>query len=102
MSDAYLAAIAEADAAIGRLLAAVPAATTVIFTSDHGGNGRDHLSAAPTDTTIPWMIAGPGVAGGRSLGGAVDIKDTFATAARVLGLSVPPGTPSRVIDEAFR
>ena len=102
MSDAYLAAIREADAAIGRLLAAVPAQTTVIFTSDHGGNGRDHLSTAPTDTTIPWAIAGPGVASGRTLASDVDIKDTFATAARVLGLTVPPGTPSRVVDEAFR
>jgi predicted AlkP superfamily pyrophosphatase or phosphodiesterase len=102
MSDAYLAAIVEADAAVGRLLAAVPASATVIFTSDHGGNGRDHLSSSPIDTTIPWMIAGPDIAAARTLGSDVDIKDTFATAARVLGLTVPPGTPSRVVEEAFR
>ena len=93
MSDAYLRAIGDADAAVGRLLAATPAGTTVIFTSDHGGNGRDHLSTADVDMTIPWMIAGPGVRAGRVLSGGIDIKDTAATAARVLGLRLPDGTP---------
>ena len=102
MSDAYLRAIGAADEAVGRLLAAVPATTAVIFTSDHGGSGRDHLSTADVDMTIPWMIAGPGVRSGLVLGGTVDIKDTAATAARVLGLQMPPGTPSRVVEEAFR
>ena len=101
MSDAYLRAIGDADTAVGRLLAATPAGTTVIFTSDHGGNGRDHLSTADVDMTIPWMIAGPGVRAGRVLSGGIDIKDTAATAARVLGLRLPEGTPSRVVDEAF-
>jgi predicted AlkP superfamily pyrophosphatase or phosphodiesterase len=101
MSDAYLGAIGEADAAVGRLLAATPAGTTVIFTSDHGGNGRDHLSTADVDMVIPWMIAGPGVRAGRVLSGGIDVKDTAATAARVLGLRLPDGTPSRAVEEAF-
>jgi predicted AlkP superfamily pyrophosphatase or phosphodiesterase len=101
MSDAYLRQIGETDAAVGRLLAAVPAGTTVIFTSDHGGIGRDHLTTQPLDTTIPWMIAGPRVAAGRVLVQPVDIKDTAATALRVLGLPLPAGIPSRPVAEAF-
>jgi predicted AlkP superfamily pyrophosphatase or phosphodiesterase len=102
MSEAYLRQIGVTDAALGRLLAAAPAGTTVILTSDHGGIGRDHLTTRPEDMTIPWMIAGPGVAAGRTLPGGIDVKDTAATAARVLGLRLPEGTPSRVVDEAFR
>jgi len=101
LSPPYFGAVEDADTAIGRLLAAVPPATTVIFTSDHGGNGHDHLTTADVDMTIPWMIAGPGVRSGRVLPGGVDVKDTAATAARVLGLRLPDGTPSRVVEEAF-
>ena len=101
MSDPYLRQVGDTDAAVGRLLAALPAGTTVILTADHGGNGRDHLSGGPEDVLVPWMIAGPGIAGGRILSAPVDVKDTAATALHVLGLRLPDGAPARPVLEAF-
>ena len=42
MSSAYLDAVAGADRAVGRVLAALPAGTTVIVTADHGGHDWTH------------------------------------------------------------
>ena len=58
---AYLAKVAEADEAVGRLLAALPAHTTVILTADHG-EGPDHAADVPENMTVPWIVAGPRVA----------------------------------------
>ncbi len=101
MSDAQLRQVGDTDTAVGRLLAAVPAGTVVILTADHGGNGRNHVTEQPFDMTVPWMIAGPGVAAGRVLTVPVNVKDTAATALSILGLRLPEGAPARVVTEAF-
>jgi predicted AlkP superfamily pyrophosphatase or phosphodiesterase len=101
MSDAQLRQVGDTDAAVGRLLAAVPATTVVILTADHGGLGTNHVTERPEDMTVPWMIAGPRVAAGRVLAVDVNAKDTAATALSVLGLRLPDGTPARVVQEAF-
>ena len=102
MSDPYLRQIGDTDAAVGRMLAALPPGTTVILTSDHGGIELNHVTDRPEDVLIPWMIAGPGVAAGRVLADPVDVKDTPATALQVLGLPSLPGAAGRPVLEAFR
>ncbi len=62
--DAYTAAVAHADRAIGRLLdvlAARPAFAQedwqIAVTTDHGGIGRNHGGTLDAETTIPFLVA---------------------------------------------
>jgi arylsulfatase A-like enzyme len=99
MSSEYLEAVAGADRAIGRVLAAVPAGTTVIVTADHGGHDGNHGTTQSVDMTIPWVVAGPRVLP-RALA-RVHTTDTAATAAWVLGLKLAGGAAGRPVIEAF-
>jgi phosphopentomutase len=101
MSAGYLAAVRRADEAVGRIVAALPPDMTIILTADHGGHDTAHGSNDPTDVTIPWIIAGPGIATGRPIAGTVRTMDTAATAARVLGIRLSPGTTGTPVAEAF-
>lgn len=101
MSAPYLAAVEAADAAIGRVLAALPRGVTVIVTADHGGKGRNHGQDISEDMTIPWIAVGPRVAVRGELGCSVKQTDTAATALYVLGLRLPEGAPAEVVQDAF-
>ncbi len=102
MSDDYKSAVSRADQAVGRLLLSLPADMTVILTADHGGHLNDHGTADAVDTTIPWIIAGPTIQSGRQLSSGIATVDTAATAAAILGVSLPADSNGRVISEAFR
>ncbi|MBL8058783.1 MAG: CapA family protein [Anaerolineales bacterium] len=101
MSDLYLFQLTRTDAAVGRLLSALPAEAVVILTADHGGHGLVHGRPIPEDLTIPWIIAGPGVPANHALAGPVSVMDTAATAAALLGLTLPPGAAGRPVTEAL-
>jgi predicted AlkP superfamily pyrophosphatase or phosphodiesterase len=100
MSASYLDAVAGADRAVGRLVAALPEGTTIIVTADHGGHDWNHGTTQGADMTIPWVVAGPRVAV-RPLSTRVQTTDTAATAAWVLGLGLPAGATGRPVLEAF-
>jgi arylsulfatase A-like enzyme len=95
MSPAYGRAVAEADAALARLLAAADAAYgaghyAVIVTADHGGHGHDHGSDDPRDVTIPWIAWGQGVAAaGEMAGASIRTVDTASTVLWLLGVAEP-------------
>ena len=101
MSSAYVAKVAEADAAIGRLLAALPAHTTVILTADHGGKDRSHGQDIPENMTVPWIVAGPKVVRRGEMTARVKQTDTAATALWALGLSLPGSCAGTVVREPF-
>jgi arylsulfatase A-like enzyme len=106
MSSTYLGTVSYTDEAVRRVLAALDEAglrqtTLVILTADHGGHGTTHGSDRPEDTTIPWIVAGPGVAPGRTLNTPVRTFDTAATAAWALGLVLPPDMDGQPVIEAF-
>ena len=106
MSSSYLQTVANTDIAVGRVLTALQEAgmaetTLVILTADHGGHDRGHGTSRAEDTTIPWIIAGPGVRRGHGLAADVRIQDTAATAAWALGLPLPEGMSGRPVLEAF-
>jgi len=101
MSVEYLAQVRAADGEVARLVAALPAGTTVIVTADHGGHGTKHSEGTAEDRTIPWIIAGPGVRQGTEIGAEVSVMDTAATAAFALGFALEPDAVGRPVDEAF-
>jgi Type I phosphodiesterase / nucleotide pyrophosphatase len=101
MSDEYLAGVAAADAAVGRLASALPADVTLIVTGDHGGHSSTHGTPTDDDTLVPWIIVGPGVAPARELTSRVTTMDTAATAAWVLGVRLDARASGRVVREAF-
>ena len=70
LSPAYLTAVRQTDALIGRILAAVSATpdTLVVVTADHGGQGRGHSDPHKlADYRIPFLVWGPGVPAGTDL-----------------------------------
>lgn len=106
MSPGYLATVANTDTAVGRLMAALDQAgqretTLVILAADHGGHDHSHGSAHPEDTTIPWIISGPGVRQGLAIPFPVSICDTAPTAAWALGLLLPADLDGRPLTEVF-
>jgi predicted AlkP superfamily pyrophosphatase or phosphodiesterase len=89
MSDAYLAAIGNADRCIRGVCRVLPDDTAVIVTSDHGGHENTHHSDLEEDMTIPFVLSGPGVPQGREMSGAFGILDVAPTVASLLGLTAP-------------
>jgi hypothetical protein len=105
MSPYQISIIRQADAALGMLLAELDARnlrgeTLIIVTSDHGGLGGGHGTAAREDMTIPWIAAGPGIQP-KTLTTLVHTMDTAATAAFALGLPLPAEWDGVPIYEAF-
>jgi predicted AlkP superfamily pyrophosphatase or phosphodiesterase len=97
-----MAAVAGADACVGRVLKAVDDAkltgsTAVIITADHGGFGRWH---GPDDIRcryIPWICIGPRIRQNLDLttldmstngSQLIDTEDTFCTACYLLGIPI--------------
>ncbi len=101
MSAAFMDKVAKADAAVGRIMGALPENTTLIVTADHGGHGSNHGTTDRLDMTIPWIVAGPRVRPGYAITGPVSTLDTTATAAYVLGLTLPADVPGKPVLEAF-
>lgn len=101
-TPAYFAAVEQADAMVGRILAALDRAgmresTLVILTSDHGGIGRSHGGESMAELEIPWIASGPGIAAGRRLTAPVLTADTAATAAAALGITLAPSATGRAV-----
>ncbi len=101
MSATFLDKVAKADAAVGRIMGALPENTTLIVTADHGGHGSNHGTTDRLDMTIPWIVAGPRIRPGYAITGPVSTLDTTATAAYVLGLTLPADVPGKPVLEAF-
>lgn len=101
MSATYKEKIAKADEALGRIMTALPENTTLIVTADHGGHGSGHGSTDRLDMTIPWIIAGPRIRPGYAITAPVSTLDTTATAAFLLGLTLPADITAKPVMDAF-
>jgi predicted AlkP superfamily pyrophosphatase or phosphodiesterase len=102
MTPAYRAALAEADRALAVVLRAIQDSglpVTVIVTTDHGGEGKDHWSHDTLDSTVPWICAGPGVKPGATITPS-SIVDVGPTAAALLRVTLP-GVEGRVVKECL-
>jgi predicted AlkP superfamily pyrophosphatase or phosphodiesterase len=106
LTPEYIAAVSEADALIGEIVAAMKTAgiydnSILIVTADHGGKDKQHGGATQQEIEIPWIIRGPGVATGKALQSHINTYDTAATAAHVLGLRAPDAWIAKPVLEAF-
>jgi predicted AlkP superfamily pyrophosphatase or phosphodiesterase len=101
MSAAYIEQVKAADTAFGRLSTYLPLGTTIIVTSDHGGAQRVHGTTARTDTTIPWIIAGPRVLRRGPITRNVRTTDTALTILAVLGITAPSNCTGKTVSEVF-
>jgi predicted AlkP superfamily pyrophosphatase or phosphodiesterase len=101
MSEGYLGQVATVDAALGTLLDGLPAGSTVLLQSDHGGHERNHGTEQLEDMTIPWVVAGPGIRSGHTIAAPVSLLDTAPTLARLLGLAPHHDWEGRCVEEIF-
>jgi predicted AlkP superfamily pyrophosphatase or phosphodiesterase len=96
-NEPYLSALAEVDALIGQVLAAVRARPQyaaekwlILATTDHGGRGTNHGGQTPEERTI-WMLAnGPGVKASVVEPGPVPQTAIAPTVFQFLRLPLPP------------
>lgn len=100
MSDEQIAAIENADACVGAVLASV-SDPTVILQSDHGGHERSHGTEMLEDMTIPWIASGPGIRKGHSIQSEVRTFDTCVTLGHLLGLTPAREWEGSVVEEAL-
>lgn len=102
MSDPYLAAVTNADAALGLVLAALERAgrlehTAILVTADHGGHERTHGTDQPEDMYVPLYAAGPGIAAGSKCADGVSILDVAPTVAALLKVAAPAEWDGRAL-----
>jgi predicted AlkP superfamily pyrophosphatase or phosphodiesterase len=103
MSDPYLEAAAEVDAAIGSLAEWADQAVFIV-TADHGGGGvraNEHDDPHPVNDHIPLVVAGPGVTRRHQLTRPISLLDIPATVLWWFGLPVPDRYEGRPLEDAF-
>jgi predicted AlkP superfamily pyrophosphatase or phosphodiesterase len=106
MSPEYMQAIEANDRAIGLALHALETAGlrdayTFLVQADHGGHGTDHGTDSPEDMTIPWILSGDGVKRRHEIQSPVNMVDTPATIAHILGLERPSVWEGKPVYEAL-
>jgi predicted AlkP superfamily pyrophosphatase or phosphodiesterase len=101
MSAEYIAQLKETDAAVSRLIGALPMGTTIILTADHGGQLRSHGTQQRLDMTIPWIIVGPRVSRRGLLTRPIRTVDTAVTVLGLLGLAAPRDAIGHPLTEPF-
>lgn len=104
-SPGYREAVLRVDAALAELVDALPPATLLVVTSDHGGGGaygsHQHGSGSDPDVRIPLLLRGPRVVPGSDPGEA-SILDVAPTILWALGLAPPFDYEGDVLLDVFR
>ena len=104
--------IAFVDREIGRLLRGLEekgalARTVVLATADHGeslgehGEGTHGLFVYNATLTVPWIVAGPGIAAGRVPDTVARGIDVLPTLLEYSGLPIPPSIEGRSLRPAL-
>jgi len=104
MSEPYLEAAAEVDAAVG-LLSQWTDDAALLVSADHGGGGvrqNEHDEPHPVNDHIPVVLAGPGVTRRHQLTRPISLLDLPATILWWFGVEVPACYEGRPLVEAFQ
>jgi predicted AlkP superfamily pyrophosphatase or phosphodiesterase len=106
MTEEYLTALRNVDAAIGKVIETVNETGTynqilIVITSDHGGKDRSHEGAYEENIRIPWIAIGDGVKHNHKIEKQVMIYDTAPTVLSGLGIEPPADWDGRQIKEIF-
>ena len=106
LTESYFAEVRVADQLLGDMLAAIRATgledrTVVLVAGDHGGEDKKHGGNTMGELEIPWIIAGPPIKPGFTIIEPVNIFDTAATLAQLLGLRPPSAWIARPVQSAF-
>lgn len=93
-STEYTAMCRKIDSLVGRVVACVdermnPSQTVIIFTADHGGIGTGHGGKSMSEMQVPYVLVGPGIEAGTTIGREVMKYDNAPTIAWLLGLEAP-------------
>ena len=103
MSEPYLEAVREADAAVAALRACA-ADSLLLVLADHGGGGleaRDHDAPHPVNDRIPLVLAGPRIRRRHVLRRPVSLLDVPPTILWFLGVEPPAAYEGGVLYDAF-
>ena len=97
----YFAMVAEVDAMVGRLVAAMQEmglsdSTYLIFSSDHGEMAMEHrqyykMNLYEPSVRVPLIVRGPGVRRGARVAAPVSLVDIHPTLMDMADLPHPPG-----------
>ncbi len=92
----YYAILTHADYHIGRILAALPEDTLVVFSGDHGLAVGEHgllgkQNCYDHSLRIPLVFAGPGVPKNKKNDALIYQNQIFATLCDLVGIPQPPG-----------
>ncbi len=108
MSDTYLAAVREADSAVGSIVRTLGVDSSfdndsviLIVTADHGGKDTTHVKPIPEIYTIPWICIGPGIPAGRRIKRVIRTYDTMPTVLKLLGVPIPGGLDGKPVVEVI-
>jgi len=102
----YFQSIGEIDTEIGKIIAGVKEMgiaqnTTIIITSDHGGNGLKNGGESMSEIEVPWIISGPGIKKNVLLETSNDQANTAPTIASVLGIKTPDEWIGKPVYDVF-
>jgi Type I phosphodiesterase / nucleotide pyrophosphatase len=103
MTEPYLEAVREVDAAAAQLRACA-ADSLLLVVADHGGGGvepRDHDEPHPLNDRIPLVLAGPRIRRRHVLRRPVSLLDVPPTILWFLGVDPPPTYEGGVLYDAF-
>lgn len=92
----YYAILTHADREIGRILAALPENTIVVFSGDHGLAVGEHglmgkQNCYDHSVRIPLVFAGPGIPKNKKNDALIYQNQIFATLCELVGIPAPPG-----------
>ncbi|WP_221284707.1 alkaline phosphatase family protein [Mucilaginibacter sp. SP1R1] len=105
MSAEYIAAIEEADVAIGKFLDSLKAqnlykSTHFMLITDHGGTGNGHGGTSMSEMQVPWAITGPKIRRAGLLGNFYNSnKNTSMVIAHIFGVKTLPGSWTGMLPE---
>ena len=103
MSEPYLKALENADAALGSLMQSLNGTQGpgyhLIVQSDHGGSGYHHSDPSPETLTIPWIAMGPYIRKNHVIEQPVSVLDTAPTMARLLDIPLHYGWTGSPVEE---